>query len=425
MIRCSRFLLLFAVLAFSLFWSCGTAPPATGDTPNIPKEEKPEEALTSVEKPLEEKVADETPGEPPEFVVRAEEVIEPLDKNVDVDLAEPVYNLNEPEVAGDLEPAPLIVGGPDAAIVLDESVEKAERASAAPEAATTEPVTEGAEAEPVTAELAEEEPPQAETEDAPPPPPAAALRPSEPLIDSQPPVPKKPPEPLKAVPALPARNPPTETERYVTPVVSRTINVKTYQTFEVPFAETGWVYTGEENSKNGVTYNSRRSQGGSQVFVFRAEKEGDYTLKFYKQDFLRDYVTNEYVLVIVRDETPETAALPVSASSVEDAETPAGPPSGEIPAAPEDLLREARQAVAAQKYPDAIDLLDRMERQAALNDEAWWLYGQAFEAASPARDIRNALDAYSCIVRDYPQSIYYKNAQNRIAFINKFYFNIR
>jgi hypothetical protein len=120
-----------------------------------------------------------------------------------------------------------------------------------------------------------------------------------------------------------------------------------------------WLVWNGRYSKNGVSYDSRRVYGESQVFVFRAEKEGDYTLAFYKQDFLRDYVTNEYARVLVTDEPPpvETAALP--------------------------------------------------------------------EAAPPARDILSALDAYSSIIRDYPQSKYYKNAQNRIAFLNKFYLNIR
>jgi hypothetical protein len=427
-----RLPLFFSALALVLSWSCKTVPPARKDVP----QEKPAATEEAVEEAAEEKLPDETPGEQPQIVRRAEEVIEPLDKNVDVDLAAPVYNLNEPEVVEATEEAPPVPDGPESAVVLDEPVEKPEESGSDVPSDPADVPSALAEAPPAEAETVAEEPPQEEAEETeapPPPPPAVALRPSE-RPASPPPVPETPPEPIRTQAVLPARNPPTETERYAKPAVSRTINVKTRQTFEVPFAETGWVYTGEENSRNGISYDSRRVQGGTQVFVFHAGKEGDYTLKFYKQDFLRDFVTNEYVRVIVEDEAPLAAASPAAGDNrAAVVQAPAGQPAdtaveasaGPPPAAPEDLLREAREAVAAEKYPDAIALLNLLEHQAALDDEAWWLYGQAFEAASPARDIRSALDAYSCIVRDYPQSGHYKDAQNRIAFLNRFYFNIR
>jgi hypothetical protein len=425
--KCCLSTLLPLSAALILSWSCKTVPPVQED---VPTEEAPE-AITA-EKIPEEAAALETPDEPPVVVVRAEEVLKPFDKNVDFDLVEPLYNLNEPGVVEALEEAPLVPDGPHGIIVLEEPDEKPEEAVAGEaaivdESAVAEDQSDTADGETIVDELsaATEAIAEAAAEEPPPSPPAVALRPSEPPTSSPPPVPKTPPEPLRAEPVLPARNPSTETERYVKPDVSHTINVKTYQIFEIPFTETGWVYTGEENSENGISYDSRRVYGDTQVFVFRAEKEGDYTLKFYKQDFLRDNVTNEYVRVIVKDEAPYVAAAPAATtSSAEDAETPPALPPP-IKVDPGDLLREAREAVTAEKYPDAIALLDRLEDHAALNDEAWWLYGQAFEAASPARDIRSALDAYSCLVRDYPQSRYYKSAQNRIAFLNRFYFNIR
>ena len=420
-----RYPLLFT--AFVLSWSCKTVPPVPPVPPEWEGAVEEEKPAAATEEPAEEEMPAETPEEPPQIVRRAEEVMEPLDKNIDVDLAEPFYNLSEPEVVEPTDQAPPV---PDGSMVLDEPVEKPEESGSDVPSDLADVSSDMADEPPAVADEAPQS--EAEETEAPPPaPPAVALRPSE-LPGSPPPVLGTQPDPVRVQPVLPARNPPTETERYVKPAVSRTINVKTRQTFEVPFAETGWVYTGEENSRNGINYDSRRVQGGTQVFMFRAGKEGDYTLKFYKQDFLRDYVTNEYVRVIVEDEAPLVAASPAAGQPVDaatetssttvTADTPATLPPA---AAPADLLREAREAVAAEKYPDAIALLDRLERQAALNDEAWWLYGQAFEAASPARDIRNALDAYSCIVRDYPQSGYYKDAQNRIAFLNRFYFNIR
>ncbi|MDR2097492.1 MAG: hypothetical protein LBP37_03130 [Spirochaetaceae bacterium] len=456
--------------------SCKTTPPAPETVPNdVLKDISTEESaeIIAPEKiPGDAAAPVETTPEPPEFVARAEETMAPLDENADVPLADPVYNMSEPEVIGALEEAPPVSAEPAEPPFLDEAVEKpVETASgdptpAEPEAGVTETgetppdgtETDGAEtgetlpggAEAAGMEAAEtppggtevdgteaaETPPDGTESDGPPPPPppppAVALRPSEPLATSPPPVPKNPPEAVKAQPILPARNPPTETERYVKPVVNRTIRVQTGQTFEVPFDGTGWIYTGEENSKSGVRYDSRRVYDASQTFVFRAGTSGDYTLKFYRQDFLKDYVTNEYVRVLVTDEGPpvETAALP-EASSGSAAPAESAPLDVVSPEAGEavengDPLQDVREAIAAQKYADAIALLDKFQRQRLVtDDEVLWLYGQAFEAATPARDIRAALDAYSSIVRDYPQSKYYKPAQNRIAFLNKFYFNIR
>jgi hypothetical protein len=94
-------------------------------------------------------------------------------------------------------------------------------------------------------------------------------------------------------------------------------------------------------------------------------------------------------------------------------------------AATDALLREAREAADAKRHPQAIGLLNELRVIApGLNDEAWWLYGQCFEAASPARDIKGALDAYTAIVRGFPASRRYRAALNRIAYLNKFYFNI-
>jgi hypothetical protein len=214
--------------------------------------------------------------------------------------------------------------------------------------------------------------------------------------------------------------------------------VRTGRTFEIPFQGGGWIYTGEENSRSGINYDSRRVDNGVQTFTFRAEREGDYALTFYRQDFLRDYYTNELVKVIVRNDAPEsTATTPITATPQPETQPPPTPSAGAIGApavdasaagtsGDEDYLQLAREAVAANNYPEAISLLDRFrESHPAMNDEAWWLYGQSFEAASSARDIKSALDAYSCLTREYPQSRYYGDAQNRIAFLNRFYFNIR
>jgi outer membrane protein assembly factor BamD (BamD/ComL family) len=74
----------------------------------------------------------------------------------------------------------------------------------------------------------------------------------------------------------------------------------------------------------------------------------------------------------------------------------------------------------------AISILDQFrERYPSGSDEAWWLYGQFYEANGPSRDIRSALDYYHRLVREYPQSPHYDEARRRIAYLERYYINIR
>lgn len=70
--------------------------------------------------------------------------------------------------------------------------------------------------------------------------------------------------------------------------------------------------------------------------------------------------------------------------------------------------------------------MDTMQqRYPAGTDEAWWLYGQLLEANSPSRDIRLAMDYYRRLTKEYPQSPRAGDAQRRIAYLERYYFNIR
>jgi tetratricopeptide (TPR) repeat protein len=284
--------------------------------------------------------------------------------------------------------------------------------------------------------------------------------------------------------------------------------------------------------RQGLVYGSRRLDPEGQTFIFRAEAAGTYGLKFYKQDFVRDYILNDYVQVIV-GESPEAAATgwfnpatdrgravaePRWPTVAEEAEAfrnrnaagaegtnPAdgtrrpAPPSGQIPAAgpaqseelprqpvspatpppasvppalsavpagqtaerreplapasppvpaetplssdnsppaeaalrpaedsPDQYLRRAREEFEAGRVAPAIALLDRFrERYPAGSDETWWLYGQFYEANSPSRDIRSSLDYYRRLLREYPQSSRCNEARKRIAYLERYYINIR
>jgi hypothetical protein len=87
---------------------------------------------------------------------------------------------------------------------------------------------------------------------------------------------------------------------------SRTVRATVGQLVVIPFRGTGWVYLGETGAQRGIVYDSRRLDPEGQNFMFRTEAPGEYALKFYRQDFIRDFILNDYVKVIVGP-PPETA----------------------------------------------------------------------------------------------------------------------
>ncbi|MDR2606794.1 MAG: hypothetical protein LBC57_00255, partial [Treponema sp.] len=237
----------------------------------------------------------------------------------------------------------------------------------------------------------------------------------------------------------------------------------------------GWVYLGELAGRSGISYDSRRLDPEGQSFIFRAEKPGTYGLKFYRQDFIRDYIVNDHVQVIVgepprgggRPETldrgrvvanprwPEIGSTSTGVKTVSppeeappvDETVPAAPvPSGRQPelsaaeagigesegagiplnAGPEELISRAREEFEAGKTASAIAVLDEFYRRYPPGtDETWWLYGQFYEANSPARNIKRSVECYRKLVNEYPQSRRYNDAKRRIAYLERYYFNIQ
>ncbi|MDR0313703.1 MAG: hypothetical protein LBI14_08895 [Treponema sp.] len=328
----------------------------------------------------------------------------------------------------------------------------------------------------------------------------------QPEYETPPPVRETPSLPLEPMPELPARTPPAAQEEEV--LFSRIVRAAVGQLVEIPFRGTGWVYLGELSSRRGISYESRRLDPEGQSFVFRAEAPGTYALKFYRQDFIRDYILNDHVQVIVSDapdssgiglfspidrgrviaeprwplidgyaesanaqaqtyqpSATQTQAVPPVASQAQAApssvtQTPVSPPVSQtapvsqalpdiqeslspasiagsnglaaaetqaLPAlAPDEYLRQAQREYDAGRIETALSILDRFRLDyPSGTDEAWWLYGQLLEANGPSRDIRLALEYYRRLVQEFPQSPRAPEAQRRIAYLERYYFNIR
>jgi tetratricopeptide (TPR) repeat protein len=324
--------------------------------------------------------------------------------------------------------------------------------------------------------------------------------------------PPEPEPPLRerepvAVPVNPLPNPPARTPPPVLPeeepVFSRVVRATVGQLVEIPFRGTGWVYLGELASRRGIAYDSRRLDLEGQSFVFRAEAPGTYALKFYKQDFIRDYILNDHVQVIVgeapesagiglfnppvdwgkviaepRWPSPEAAAGPAAVGAAEPpvrvsppaSETEGAPPAapqpppviaddgvvselppqispppeppsqasppaaalstdaGDLPAdtSPDEYIRRAKDEYDAGRIGPALSILNQFRQfYPSGTDEAWWLYGQFFEANSPNRDIKLALEYYRRLIREFPQSPRVPDALRRIAYLERYYLNIQ
>jgi hypothetical protein len=429
-----------------------------------------------------------------------------------------IADLIEPEPEPEPEEIPSVEPPPE------ETVAEALSAPVEPGAPPVEAVAEAPPVEPAVAETEEALPAEVVTEapaaeppspesvlpPGPPPEPQRFLRPAEPL---PPPQPVREVPPMPTVPEPPARLPPNAPALGLVPVPpSRPLEEETYsrivralkgQIIEIPYRGTGWVYLGETSARPGIVYNSRRLEGEGISFVFRAEEAGSYELKFYRQDFVRDYIINDHVQVIV-EEAPETAvpagvpaervtalprwpepasstahisgvqgrseaqaapqsgaatgppAQPVTVSGRPDAPPvvssqggpadegiapvgtsllnrpgeasvlpPTGPElSGET--LPEEYLRRAREESAAGHVQEALAILKQFgNRFPQGSDEAWWLLGQLYEANSPYRNIRLSMDYYRRLIREYPQSQRYGDARRRIAYLERYYFNIQ
>ncbi|MHB9294911.1 hypothetical protein PilKf_00643 [Pillotina sp. SPG140] len=247
---------------------------------------------------------------------------------------------------------------------------------------------------------------------------------------------------------------------------SRTVRVQVGQMLEIPYRGNDWVYLGEANAQRGLAYDSRRLDPEGYSFIFKINNPGTYILKFYKQDFLHNYIINDLVQVQAgeaptfsattwfnpppqpsrvtaspRWPTPleEMSTVSLANTFVQTPKEPAvlfneensNPPqkAETQPAAVQDIYSyfvEADKAFKAGDIDTAFTFIEQFYEQYPLGtDEIWWLYGQLFEASSPRRDIRAAIECYKRLVQEYPQGQRVSDAQKRISYLERYYFTIQ
>ncbi len=269
-------------------------------------------------------------------------------------------------------------------------------------------------------------------------------------------------------------------------VVSRNVSAMVGERVEIPFDGSGWTYLGEKDQKEGVSYETRRFEGSGVVFVMNALQSGQYVLRFQRQDALRGLTELELIGVDVRNRptvvaplpsalasTQATSGAPVAATeaspgavpsaaaappgtsaastgtSAPPSETVAAPsapaalPGGILPGAidtsasgaaaalpppdsPEGMLLAAKNELGAGRTQNALAILDKMlAKYPAGTDEAYYLYGTALEQNGPLQDIRRAYSYYKKVVDEYPESPFWDKANDRVSYIERYYFEIR
>ncbi|MDR0376154.1 MAG: hypothetical protein LBH85_10645 [Treponema sp.] len=275
-----------------------------------------------------------------------------------------------------------------------------------------------------------------------------------------------PPEPIARTPPSAPASPDAP------PVFSRNVKVVVGQQVEIPFSGSGWVYLGEVNGQKGVAYSSHRLEKEGQSFTFIAEKSGAYALKFYKQDFIRDYTLNDYVQVIVTPAPtvstaggyaaidrgsvvaeprwpsaeqeadiaekgvafagaaqPEPAAQPVETVEMAASAPAEAVEETFINATPDQFFKNARAEFDAKNYAAVVSIVEQFRAQypngADGDDTAWWLYAQACEVNGPTKDIKTARYFYQRIVNEYPFSDHHSDARKRVSYIDRYYINIQ
>jgi len=530
-----KFNLIFLLISIFLFFSCATTDTAdeeqeeaipvdepaeeTSDSSAEEFTEAPAEQIANVTEPSStEEIAEEIFQEPVDqtpyvlspnipFLPRAQLPVFPMQPQIPL-IQEPEEIAAEPETPQFIPDSPEIVEQP---------------------VITTPPVQTVVEqplvVQPQVAQTPA--PPAAQTPPAQTPSSADAPAQSLPSVVQLPPAAPEPPvktdpvpnDPWSALPSAPSMRIESVTQMGMTPldneiIFSRIVRATVGQIVEIPFRGNGWVYLGEIASRRGIVYSSRRNDTEGLSFIFTLEEAGTYILKFYRQDFIRDYIINDHVQVIVGEAPAATAgwfnpsvdrgrviaqprwpsvleeaqlqngirpntepvvsgyipdtssaqsALPQAAqtaaqSSAQTSSSQTPPSSADIFSAiqnasdparangtaqsgaasenqavetsviesPAVMLQRAKDSFDRGNVSSAISLLDQyLSYYPGGSDEAYWLMGQFYEANSPDRNILRSLEFYNKLINDYPQSSRFADARSRIAYLERFYINIR
>ncbi len=89
------------------------------------------------------------------------------------------------------------------------------------------------------------------------------------------------------------------------------------------------------------------------------------------------------------------------------------------------LLEQAKESLKNKKYELALAQIQAfLDSETKKIDEALYVQGQILEADSPVRNIKSAIDCYDALIKKYPASRWWQDANKRKIYLNRYYVNI-
>lgn len=276
----------------------------------------------------------------------------------------------------------------------------------------------------------------------------------------------------------------TESNPQKTP--SRSMTAKNNQYVDIIYPGRGWIYMGEDEGKDQILrYFGRKLGTENTTFTLRTTKSGETVLHFYKNDVLKGEYIDDYLEIKVLEESAkpnERAKAPSYEESVpqkpvrleKKAETQeeaqktdeiknieektsdneqklsshdetnlkkndvsnnvSNEVSNEV-SKPEqkkslkidtkNLLEQAKKDFEAKSYAQALSEVQQyLDTQNTRIDEALFLQGQILEADSEVKNIKSAIDSYNSLIKNYPASTFWQEANRRKIYLNRYYVNI-
>jgi len=283
--------------------------------------------------------------------------------------------------------------------------------------------------------------------------PAAAPKPAAAPVGATAPEPEPEPEPAIALPPTPASSARSVVAAAEKPVAETRIETTKGERFELRFPGTGWIYLGDEDGKEGMRYETRRFEDTQAVFALDPESPGEYLLRFQRQNPVDRATETSLVRVVVHEkpiasDTPATAPPAAAASAIAPSAAPAPAVASTAPApasapAPETsaqaaisaaagisdpaaLIRLAKTELEAKRVQSAIEALDRyLSLYPYGNDEVFYLYGLAYEQDTPFRNVKKAYEYYRRVKDEYPRSSRWREASDKVAYLERHFFGLR
>lgn len=255
---------------------------------------------------------------------------------------------------------------------------------------------------------------------------------------------------------------------------SRSMTAKNNQYVDIIYPGRGWIYMGEDEGKDQILrYFGRKLGTENTTFTLRTTKSGETVLHFYKNDVLKGEYIDDYLEIKVLEESAkpnERAKAPSYEESVpqkpvrlekkaetqeetqktdeiknieektsdneqklssqdetnlkkNDVSRPEQKKNLKIDT--KNLLEQAKKDFEAKSYAQALSEVQQyLDTQNTRIDEALFLQGQILEADSEVKNIKSAIDSYNSLIKNYPASTFWQEANRRKIYLNRYYVNI-